>query len=474
MKKKRVDRSALSDLEKPLLVKEVKRLDKQNRRLKQKNKKLEEKVRDLEAQLEEYRKKLFKKNAVKPEDEQPCAPRKKRGAPIGHPGTTRRKPEHIDEHVDVTLKRCPDCGGENLSRCRRHEDHYQEDIVLPQVKVTRFRHHIYYCKDCRKTVQGVGEGEMSASYIGPLAKSVASFLHYQMSIPYRKIKRLFHELFRLDFDPSSCPGFDRQIRARGQPLYEQLKKSLPTKPFVHADETGWRKDGITYWLHCYAAVGAIVYLIDRSRGGSVIRSVLGEKYAGVLISDFLAAYNRILCRKQRCLVHLLRLIKKHLIYFEGDRKKTKYLLRLKTLIKDIVELSRRMELGKLPRDFSVKKADLIGRLRRMLDCRLGHPKVDKFLRKLSNHIGEIVTCLDFAEICAHNNWAERLLRGNVIMRKITFGNRSDNGMQNHQVLMSLIETARYRRLNPLTFLYQLLTDSPAAAAAIFTNPAVTG
>ena len=305
------------------------------------------------------------------------------------------------------------------------------------------------------------------------AKSVAGFLHYQMSIPYRKIRQVFCELFNLDFDPSSTPGFDRQIRVRGQPLYEQLKKSLPKKPFIHADETGWHVDGINHWLHCYAAVDAIVYLIDRSRGSKVVESLLGKKYSGVLISDFLAAYNSIKCRKQRCLVHLLRLIKKQLLYFEGDRKKTKYFLQLKALVKRIIELSRQTELEKLPTDFSIKKADLLGQLRRMLKRQLGHPKADKFIRKLHKHIEELVTCLDFAEICAHNNWAERLLRGNVIMRKITFGNRSDNGVQNHQILMSLLQTARLRQLNPLAFFQQLLTDSTTAAAAILPNTALS-
>ena len=474
MKKVQADQNKISDPEKPMLIRKVKRLDKQNRRLKEKNKKLEEEIRALKAQLEEYREKFFKKKNVKPEGEQQCSRPKKRGAPIGHPGTTRRKPEHVDEHVDVTLKRCPDCGGTNLSRCQRHEDHYQEDIVLPQKKVTRYRHHLYYCKDCKKTVQGIGQNEMPGSYIGPVAKSTAGFLHYQMGIPYRKIRQLFSELFHLDFDPSSCPGFDRQIRVRGQPFYEQLKKSLPKKPFVHADETGWHVGGINHWLWCFAAIDAIVYLIDPSRGSKVVKSVLGKKYPGVLISDFLSAYNSIKCRKQRCLVHLLRLIKKQLVYFEGDRKKIKYFLQLKALVKRIIELSRQTELEKLPKDFSIKKADLVGQLRRMLKRQLGPPKADKFIRKLHMQIEELVTCLDFAEICAHNNWAERLLRSSVIMRKITFGNRSEKGMQNHQVLMSLIQTARHQNLNPLTILHQLLTDPTAAAAAILPKPASTG
>jgi len=224
MKKGQAEKRKIGDLEKPMLVRKVKRLDKQNRRLKERLRQVEEENRALKSQLEEYRKKFFKKNKVKPEDEQKCSRPKKRGAPIGHPGSTRRKPEHLE---------------------------------------------------------------------------------------------------------------------------------------------------------------------------------------------------------------------------------------------------------KLPRDFSIKKADLIGQLRRMLKRQLGHPRADKFLRRLHKHIEELVTCLDFAEVCAHNNWAERLLRGSVIMRKITFGNRSDNGVQNHQVLMSLLQTARLRQLNPLTFFHQLLTDPATASAAIFPNTALS-
>ena len=474
MGKTRKSQNSFSDLEKPFLIKEVGKLNKQNRRLKEKLRQVEEENRALKAQLDEYRKKMFKKNKSKSEDEEHLSVAKKRGAPIGHRGVTRTRPKKADKHVDVILDTCPDCGGKNLSRCKRYEYHYQEDIVLPEKVVTQFRHYYYYCKDCKKSVHGTGEGEMPGSYIGPVAKSLAVLLHYQMSVPYRKIKQLFSELFHLNFVPSSTPGFDRQIRTRGQPIYNELKKSLPEKPFIHADETGWSKDGINHWLWCYIAADAIVYLIDRSRGSKVVESVLGKKYSGVLISDFLASYNRIICRKQRCLVHLLRLIKKQLIYFDGDKKKIKYFLQLKTLVKEILELSRQTELEKLPDGYSIKKADLVGRLRRILKRQLHHPKADKFIKKLNKKIEELITCLEFGEVCAHNNLAERLIRSSVIMRKITFGNRSTKGVLNHQVLMSLLQTARLHQLTPLTFFHQLLTNPAAAAAAILPRTASMG
>lgn len=450
------------------LLDTVQLLREQNRQLTEENAQLREKIRLLELQVEEYRQKFFKpKGGQHDSDDTSAHPPKKRGAPTGHLGKTRSIPDHFDEHVDVRLSQCPECGSNNLSQCDRHEDHYQEDIVLPQVKVTRFRHHFYWCRHCHKVVYGVGEGELPGSYIGPVAKSLASFLHYQMKLPYRKIRVLFRDLFHLSFTPSAALGFDGQIRCRGDPLYENMLQSLPAQRFVHADETGWRNEGVNQWLWCFIAPGYVLYRIERSRGNKVVTAVLGKRYAGTLISDFLAAYNNIRCRKQRCLVHLLRLIKKWLVHFAGDRRRRKYFEKLKTLVKSILRLSEQFAVRR-PKNFIVRKADLIARLRRLLQTRLGHPRADRFIRKLASKRNQLVTCLDFPEVCAHNNIAERLLRDNVIMRKITFGNRSfcGNGQRNHQVLMSLIQTARIQNLNPLNFLRLLLTCPDTATASL--------
>lgn len=439
-----------------------------NGRLEQSLKTLREEFHSLKMLVEEYRQMLFKKKRLK--DEQKESDRedddidkepKKKGAPKGHIGKTREIPDRVDEHQDIYLSECPQCHDKGLNLCDRYEDHYQEDIIIPQTKVTRFRHHYYYCGNCGKSVHGIGAGEVVGSYIGPNAKSLASFLHYQMSISYRKIQVLFKEAFNMEFDPSSCVGFDKQIRSRGQPLYEKMKESLKEKSYLHIDETGWSGE----WLWCYTNKETVVYVIDSGRGQKEIKSVLGDRFNGVIISDFLSAYNKITSRKQRCLVHLLRLIKKWHKYFDYNVKMVKYFTDLKEVIKQIIGLSKSMD-KKLPENFSVKKADLIGRLRRLLNEKLKLLKADKFRRKLLGHFNELVTCLDFTEVCSHNNLAERMLRGNVIMRKITFGNRSEEGALNHEVIMSLLQTARLQKLNPLSFLRELLTNKNEAISIL--------
>ena len=67
--------------------------------------------------------------------------------------------------------------------------------------------------------------------------------------------------------------------------------------------------------------------------------------------------------------------------------------------------------------------------------------IRRIKKRLIKHHKELLTFLEHPEIEPTNNRAERQLRPNVIMRKITFGNRSQTGAKNHQVIMSILETA---------------------------------
>lgn len=453
------------------LRKEGRRMVAENHRLRRQNENLQkdigtmrEEMRRLELVIKEYQEMLFKKKGLRynKKDGHDDHTPKKPGAPIGHKGTTRQIPNRIDEHKDVHIDKCPECSSADITPCSKYSDHYQEDIIIPQTKVTRFRHHYYWCPHCKKAVHGTGGDEILNSYIGPNAKALAGFLHYQMSVPYRKIKTLFKDMFNMEFDPTSCVGFDTKIRSLGEPLYEKLKINLKDAPYLNVDETGWKDK----WLWCYADHRHALYKIQSGRGQKDLASILGDSYGGVLLSDFLGAYNGIRSLKQRCLVHALRLIEKWRVYYDNDPKMVRYFVELKAAIKKIIRLNNKMNGKRMPDNFAVRKADTKAQLRRSLDKKLEPVKADKFRRKLRDRFDELVTCLEYKGIPSHNNHVERCLRPSVIMRKITFGNRSGKGERNHEVIMSLVQTARLQNVNPMPLLHAILTDHRKAAATI--------
>ena len=86
---------------------------------------------------------------------------------------------------------------------------------------------------------------------------------------------------------------------------EEIGQAIRESAVLHADETGWRINGVTFWLWAFATKRYCYYLIDKHRGAGVVRQVLGTLFPGVLITDFLGAYNAIeALAKQRCYFHL--------------------------------------------------------------------------------------------------------------------------------------------------------------------------
>ena len=442
--------------------------------LQMKMKLLEEENAYLKFQVKELQDKIYKKKRNKGDPpsgkDKPAGKKKKRGAPFGHIGWFRKKPKKIDKIEEVTLEQCPECGSDNLKEYEDTEDHIQEDIILPRVEVTCYCKHQYYCRHCQQAVEGRGQTELPHSYIGPVAKSFAVYLKYDVKVSDRDIKKLFKNLFHLSVTPSAIPGFRNQLRRYCQSTYDELLKRIKQSDFAHVDETGWRLDGIPWWLWNYSNKKISVSNICAGRGQKDLESILGKEYDGILISDFLSAYNKIKTKaKQRCLVHLLRDLKRVQECLWDDKAVQRFCNRLKKIIEQAVELGKRRSSKKISlKDFKKTRKQLENSIEDLKFTDPQHRILQRFVKRLNRHKNELLTFLYYPKIDSHNNHAEQQIRPNVILRKIVFGNRSPKGIENHNVLMSIIQTAKLQKLDPFKVLQYLLFnfDKPNAIASL--------
>ena len=416
---------------------------------------LEEKLTLLQYEFEKLKDKTFKPKPPKPEKSSKPVPKKK-GAPFGHLGWFRKKPKKIDRLEIVKIKKCPSCGSSNLSKCKETTEHIQEDIILPKLETIKYVHPHYYCKGCKKVVTGVGAGEIPGSYIGPNAKSVAGFLRYDVKISTRDIKKIFKQLCNLNIVPGSIPGFNNQLRKISVKIYDDIQQIIKQGSFCHGDETGWRLGSDKYWLWSFSNAIASFFHIDKSRGQKVVKQILGDEFNGILISDFLSAYNKIKAKgKQRCLIHLERDIKKVLACNE-DKPVKMYCENLLKLLDRAKQLHEDYKYKKIAiKKFERKRELLVESLKDFNFPLPDKRHLNRFSKRLIRHKNELFTFLYYPEISSHNNKAERHIRPNVIFRKITFGNRSEKGMLNHSILMSIIQTAKMNKLDPLKILKKI-------------------
>jgi hypothetical protein len=194
-----------------------------------------------------------------------------------------------------------------------------------------------------------------------------------------------------------------------EPVVEELLDRLRNSPVVQGDETGWRINGQTAWAWCFRDPTLALFLIDRHRSGDVIVRVLGESFAGTLVTDFYAAYNALACAKQRCLVHMLRELAKLREELPAPSVRA-FIQPLITLFQDAIQLGKdRDQLSAKAFDQAHQK--IIDRFDELLlGCRSRHPECLRIWRRLFKHCDELFTFLDDPRVPADNNGSERDIR----------------------------------------------------------------
>ena len=430
-------------------------------KLRRENQELKEEREALRYELKEMLGKIFKPQ-VKPHQD---ASHPKRGAPCGHRGNSRRRPEEISELVDVYPEKCDQCGGQVNGYPNTYDEHVIEDIEIKK-RVTCYRFHYGYCKRCQKTVRAKANGLGNPNdRIGVQARGVGGYLRY-LGLTYGKAARLFKDIFGLDLTRPSFMAFNTEQAQNGAPLYEMIKQSIRHSPCVNADETGWRVNGQNHWLWVFTNKDTALYLIDKSRGSKVGNNILGEKYEGVLTTDFYSSYNKLKAQaKQRCLAHLLREINEiqEKNQFAPDTIDAIFCLELKTVFKQAIEVWNEYHEGtKIFQDLDKEKVRAISRLVELLSLPIKHKDTRRLCKRIVKHNRELFIFLDNPTVEPTNNRAERQLRPMVVMRKLSFGNRSALGALNQAAMMSVIQTGVLNGIEPLD-ICQALSLKPLAS-----------
>ena len=141
--------------------------------------------------------------------------------------------------------------------------------------------------------------------LGVNVLSLVATLREEGRMPFRTIQRYPDTVHQLRVSEGAIVGAIRQTAQKAQPMVAGILDRVRASPVVHADETGWRQSGANGYVWIFSTPSRR-YFLRRGRGKAVVDEVLGDQFAGVLVSDFYAAYHHYDGPKQRCWAHLLR------------------------------------------------------------------------------------------------------------------------------------------------------------------------
>jgi transposase len=387
--------------------------------------------------------------------------RKKRGGQKGHTGHARPQPTRIDRREAHHLPACPDCGG-RLQRTGRTRTRVIEDIP-DDLKAEAVEHTIHrdWCPCCQKQVEPPVPDALPQCTLGHRTVALAAWLYYGLGVTLSQIVAVFNLHLQLKLTAGGLMQMWHRLADVFGPWYEQIHRHCLDAGVLHADETGWRVEGQTWWLWCFSTADATFYHLDRSRGHPALDTVFVSEFDGVLVSDFWAAYDAVSRLHQKCWPHLLRDLKEVNEGTQNGDDWPEFDKRLRRLYGDAIRLAAAR--GTMPSDtYDLRHAKLQGRMvdLAMADWTNAHAR--RLAKRLFKYGDYLLTFVEFAGVPADNNQAEREVRPAVLMRKASYGNQSDRGAQTRAVLMTIYRTLKRRGLDPLAVIADALRTYTAS------------
>ena len=185
-----------------------------------------------------------------------------------------------------------------------------------------------------------------------------------------------------------------------------------------------------------------------------------------MICDFYAAYN-CLQKTQRCLVHLLRDIKKERDVLRGSKLLEQFEAKVKEFIEQGLQVQAMAD--------GPAKTQETHQLERRLDSLTTMPvtqgKAITLQKRIAKYRADLIRFVTHPDVEFHNNRAERQLRPLVIGRKVSFGSQTQSGALRHCILHSIVETCKLQDKDPIEFIRRAYTSGGLEVPDIGSPPA---
>lgn len=425
---------------------------------------LESRVTRLERELKKHEK--FRR-PDKPEpaeasgpDVPPSTASKKRGGQPGHPKAERAliPTENCYEVIVCAPPVCRGCGEELSGSDPAPWRHQVTEIPPIQPVITEYQRHRLTCTCCGVTTCGTLPEGVPSGMTGPRLTALVGLLMALFRQSKRRVSLFCETALGVSVSPGLVIKLQNLVTESTRPAYDELVQSLPEQLAVNVDETPTRQQNQNAWIWTIVSPNCTVFAVRLTKAATVVNSLLGSDYQGVVTSDRAKMYDHF-ARHQVCWAHLKR-------DFEAlAQSPTKTAAKLGQALCELTyEVFHHWH---RVRDGTVQRPAFLQQMRRLqgqfyltieegLACAESAGMCDNLLRKF-NTLFEFTRSTTNA-IEPTNNAAERSLRHAVIWKHLSFGTQSASGSRFVETLLSILETCRQQGRDLLDFLRQSLSQ----------------
>ena len=403
--------------------------------------------------------------------------RKKRGSPKrgasgrkpggqkGHPGKARvmALPSQVSQTIPHKLQSCKKCG---ISLSESHESTpvgKHQVWEIPEIKPSVIE-HVFYRTTCscgHKDRPDVPEWMYSGT--GENLQALIAYLTVEGKLSRRNLQSILGNVFHVPLALGAIQNRLEDTSRILQPACNEIEDELTNQNVINIDETSYPHNKSLTWLWAFVTSSFAFFTIQATRSSQVIRTVLGEAFDGIIISDRFSAYlkyhkDRARGLLQLCWAHIIRDVKA--LSTETAYGSTKpFSILMRQRIGAVFRVWYAHKYHTMSRERLIALAQpLLQEMRTFLENNLHAPSlaVSRFSRQLLKKWEHLFVFISHEGVEPTNNLAERTLRPGVQSRKMSYCTRSINGQILRARLLTVWQSCRMQNRNSLDFFRQAI------------------
>jgi transposase len=446
----------------------IAQLEAQNQKLEALVRAQAELIEKLQAQLGKYSKNSHRPPSSDPPQVRSQRKRRKRsakkpGGQPGHEGSHRQMldSDDVDQIVECVPTECQVCHASLSGAHDSPRRHQVWELPPLQVDVTEYRLHTLECECCHHT-QATLPKEVSWSAFGPRLHALCGLLRLDLRTSLERTQQFFAQVLDLQISKGAISAMEQRMSTRLEPLHGQLGDAVKHTAVKHCDETTWYLDGARRTLWTASNRQLSYMLISERRDTLSCKKLIGEQVQGTIITDRYSAYHYVdPSQRQMCWAHLLRdfeAISQSAHECESKAGEllesyTREMLKEYARARDGTELEWEVFANRWGKKQGVMHSFLC-------TCADASGKYAGMASEILKRKQSLWTFLSNREVEPTNNLAERTLRHAVMLRKTSYGSRSERGMRYIERGLSVRQTLLNQGRSLFHFLYALCSGAP--------------
>ena len=289
-------------------------------------------------------------------------------------------------------------------------------------------------------------------------KALVTTLGNYYSLGFNKVKELLYDFSNgiINISEGTIDNIYDEFSEKSEDTINNITNNILNAKYHHTDETTTSENGKETYYRGYANSENVLYKYHHRKGDVPINedNIL-TRYFGTIISDHEVGIFKYGTNNQDCIIHIGRYCieeEQNILETEWQINFYRFLLKLDRERKILLKFNKtgftKEEIKLIEKEYDeiLEEAEMQNE---EISSTYWKGKAKTLLRRFKNYKNSILFFIHDFTIPCENNFMERCLRMIKGKTKVSGGFRSSKGGERFGNIMSIIKTAKLRKLNPL-------------------------